>query len=983
RATDVCGNSATCTQVITVFDNIAPVLTCPAPVTVQCAGDVPAPSTTTVTGVSDNCPGTVTVTFVGDVITPGSCTNRFTVTRTYRATDVCGNSATCTQVITVFDNIAPVLTCPGPVTVQCAGDVPAPNIALVTGVSDNCPGTVVVTFVSDVTTPGSCANRFTVTRTYRATDVCGNSATCTQVITVFDNIAPVLTCPGPVTVQCAGDVPAPNTALVTGVSDNCPGTVAVTFVSDVITPGSCANRFTVTRTYRATDVCGNSATCTQVITVFDNTAPTFVNLPPNVTVECFIVPPIPTALPAATDNCAGTPTVVFNGQVQTPGVCPVLYTLTRRFTATDACGNATTGTQVITVTDTFGPQFTQDPVDVILDCNIATNMAAYQNWLDTHGGAMVFDCSAVTWTYMDSPFHTCPSTCGGTFQKYIRFTATDQCGNSTFRDARFIVVDLTPPTFTVLPQNVEVECMADCNGEIDLYEWLDHFGYAQVSDNCGTVTTDLLFVSEKQGCGNTYSRIYQFRATDECGNTNYVTATFAVVDHTPPVIVKCPEGHFVDCALGVPGPDLAGVIATDNCGSVHISSMTFSTGTGCAWSPMTVSYWYMATDECGNMSSNCDQSFQVNDILAAVYTGPDTIPVVCAADLPGQDELAAALMPYMNDNCSSIFSFGNLETQSGPNSVTYSMTIKDQCGNVGPKFSVTFIATGGCKPLCSAPQSDWSQQASKIDGMSVPEAIEKLINQHGGVTAGKLGKTITVNSASCLLAMLTGDGNTAQFSPGNYSFGTANDCQESSPVLTAEGKLKNKLAANIMVLQLNIWYNQDINQRNLGMRKLSELPGCLINAKILAKLEPGQSTVQGLLNLANDYLAGVGSYPPDFGDLLNEALESVNTYWQNCEENDPCSADSRYGAANKMSQLSLAPNPVLDLVTISLVAAGDTELRVRFVGSSGLQSEEMISVVKGFNSLNFSTKNFPAGVYTVVLQDGKELQTLRMVKVKD
>ena len=158
--------------------------------------------------------------------------NKFTVLRTYRATDVCGNSATCTQLITVNDNTPPQITCPVPVTVQCAADVPQPNLALVTA-TDNCAGTVTKTFVSDVTTPGTCVNKFTVLRTYRATDVCGNSATCTQLITVNDNTLPSITCPAPVTVQCAADVPAVNIGSVVA-TDNCAGTVTVTHVGDVI-----------------------------------------------------------------------------------------------------------------------------------------------------------------------------------------------------------------------------------------------------------------------------------------------------------------------------------------------------------------------------------------------------------------------------------------------------------------------------------------------------------------------------------------------------------------------------------------------------------------------------------------------------------------------------------------------------------------------------------------------------------------------------
>src|SRR4030095_13034779 len=305
RATDECGNSATCTQTITVFDNIPPILTCPANVTVQCISLIPPVNPALVTS-SDNCSSSITLIHVNDVVSGVLCPNRFNVVRTYQGTDDCGNSSTCTQTITVFDNTPPTLTCPSNVTVQCASQVSAPNPALVTA-TDNCLGATTITFVGDVISNQTCVNRFNVTRTYRATDLCGNSATCTQTITVFDNTVPTLTCPANVTVQCANLVPAPNPALVTA-TDNCAGTATVTHVGDAVSNQTCVNRFNVTRTYRATDECGNSATCTQTITVFDNIPPIVV-CPPDITVQCANLVPVPsTTSVTSTDNCGGATT---------------------------------------------------------------------------------------------------------------------------------------------------------------------------------------------------------------------------------------------------------------------------------------------------------------------------------------------------------------------------------------------------------------------------------------------------------------------------------------------------------------------------------------------------------------------------------------------------------------------------------------------------------------------------------------------------
>src|SRR5947199_7812105 len=106
------------------------------------------------------------------------------------ATDECGNSSSSIQTITVDDETAPVITSiPADVTVSCSSAVPAANDGAVVS-SDNCSGTPVITH-NDVVTPGTCINRYSIARTYTATDECGNSSSSIQTITVDDETAPV------------------------------------------------------------------------------------------------------------------------------------------------------------------------------------------------------------------------------------------------------------------------------------------------------------------------------------------------------------------------------------------------------------------------------------------------------------------------------------------------------------------------------------------------------------------------------------------------------------------------------------------------------------------------------------------------------------------------------------------------------------------------------------------------------------------------
>jgi uncharacterized repeat protein (TIGR01451 family) len=103
-ATDAYGNSAQANQTVTVVDNTAPVISCPANITVN----LPLNSTATSMAVSypaatatDNCGGTITFNYSkasGSVFPVGPTT----VTAT--ATDSHGNSASCTFTVTVLYN---------------------------------------------------------------------------------------------------------------------------------------------------------------------------------------------------------------------------------------------------------------------------------------------------------------------------------------------------------------------------------------------------------------------------------------------------------------------------------------------------------------------------------------------------------------------------------------------------------------------------------------------------------------------------------------------------------------------------------------------------------------------------------------------------------------------------------------------------------------------------------------------------------------
>src|SRR5204862_31168 len=108
------------------------------------------------------------------------------------------------------------------------------------------------------------------------------------------------------------------------------------------------------------------SSASQTITVTDNTAPVFTSVPANASASCDAVPAAGTA--TASDNCSGA-TVVYNGETTASGSCSGNYTITRTWTATDGCGNSSSASQTITVTDNTAPVFTSVPANASASCD--------------------------------------------------------------------------------------------------------------------------------------------------------------------------------------------------------------------------------------------------------------------------------------------------------------------------------------------------------------------------------------------------------------------------------------------------------------------------------------------------------------------------------------------------------------------------------------------------------------------------------------
>nr|MBX2815534.1 T9SS type A sorting domain-containing protein [Saprospiraceae bacterium] len=581
----------------------------PAPLTVQCADDVPAADSLTAT---DNCDGEITG-IPTDVETPGDCPNSFTVTRTWTFTDECGNESTISQVITVEDTEAPIAPeAPAPLTVQCADDVPA--VATLTA-TDNCDGEI-TGVPTDVVTPGDCPNSFTVVRTWTFTDECGNASTVSQTITVDDTEAPVPPeTPESLAFQCADDVPAGDTLTAV---DNCDGEI-IGIPVDESTGGDCPNSFVVTRTWTFTDACGNSSTVTQMITVEDTEAPVPPDAPAPLTVQCADDVPAAEEL-TAMDNCSGEIVGVPSDEV-TPGDCPNNFTVVRTWTFTDECGiNSSTVTQIITVNDTEAPVAPTAPSDTLVECAEDVPMAVDLTAMDNCDGEVPGELSEMVDT----------NDCGQTITRM--WTFTDACGNASNVSQVITVLDTVAPNGNPAPEPISIEC-TDAVPDFD----------PQWTDNCdGELTTSVTDsrMADPDNCG--YTLIRTFTATDDCGNSTAISQVVFVTDTQAPTFTSVPEDQTFECLADI--AELPDPVAVDNCGEPTVTC-TFTEDLDEECLNGTIVFTCTAVDSCGN---SVDTSFTITilDTSAPELVGaPDDLVLACEDEVPDAPEVTAI------DNC--------------------------------------------------------------------------------------------------------------------------------------------------------------------------------------------------------------------------------------------------------------------------------------------------------------------------------------------
>lgn len=459
--TDNNGNVSTCSAIVTISEIVPPVAVCQN-ITVQLdvLGAVSIVGTDINSGSTDNC-GIVSYSASPNTF---DCLNIGANNVTLTVTDAYANSSTCIAVVTVQDNVAPVAVCaPFTVTLDATGNGSLVAANIDGGSNDACG----IASISALPTTFNCSNVGSNNVTLTVNDNNGNSSTCVAVVTVQDITAPTAVCQD-ITVQL--DVAGLTTitgAMIDNLSSDVCGIASLTASPNSFT---CAEVGPNTVTLTIIDVNGNSSTCTSIVTVEDNVAPTL-------TCQDIAIP-----LDAIGNASILTIDVVSNIQDAcgiasltadvTSFDCTNVGPNTVTVTAVDNNGNISTCTSTVTVTDVTPPAAICQNITVQLDAAGSASIVA----ADIDNGSSDV-CTAVSLSASQTTFD-----CSMVGANNVTLTVTDIYGNASTCVAVVTVADTIDPTITC-PASIAVNNDPGICGALVTY--LDPL----VADNCTSIST--------------------------------------------------------------------------------------------------------------------------------------------------------------------------------------------------------------------------------------------------------------------------------------------------------------------------------------------------------------------------------------------------------------------------------------------------------------------------------------------------------------
>ncbi len=642
---------------ISLLDNVAPTITCPANVT----ADAPQGSlTANVTGLdpttlADNCGGSPALKYTRTGTTGGSGMGNAngdykagSTTVTYTATDASGNTATCS--FTVFVNADTPLTLHiDTVLVDCQGAASVKHCITVDNFTDIIGLQFGLSWDTSVLKlkPPVPASGITPTVSDGYPGFTMNQGMFFSFSTANDGLllffGSILTWP---------DIPTGDTlfCLNFDVAD-ADGSTKLEFQGPFNSVNAAFAPVPVDTTHGLFASAG------------DMTPPT-VSCPPSITLNpspglCDVTYMVPT--PATMDACGMVDSIsrVPSGNNFMIGNTVVTYT------ATDQAGNSATCTLEITVEDQNPPQFTNCPSNVLVYA-ASDACSAPATWTPP----AFTDCSPITVENNFFPGDNFPASCAPTT---VFYRATDAFDNVSTCQFTVMALDTTLPVI-VCPADITVVLVNNCDTIVN-------YTAPTATDFC----TQNVGSNGSPVSGSVFTpgvTAVEWLALDDCSNLAECTFLVTVIDGAAPTISNCPTDTVVVADANSCSANVFWVepTAADDCDAA-VSLVPSDTPGSLFGVGGAITVTYTATDSSGNVSI-CSFLVTVEDHTAPTLTGcPSPIFVV----LPGMDcdTILSWSPPSAMDNCGNFTLTSNIDPgynfTTGDTLVTY--LVVDGSGN--------------------------------------------------------------------------------------------------------------------------------------------------------------------------------------------------------------------------------------------------------------------------------------------------------------
>ncbi|MFV8328515.1 T9SS type A sorting domain-containing protein, partial [Flavobacterium sp. ZS1P14] len=592
--------------------------------------------------------------------------------------------------------------------------------------SDTC-GTATVTNdstgLSDL-----CGATGTETVTFTLTDLCGNSITKDATFTIIDTTVPTFTRPADITIYtdatCGYDATVTATGDVTNEADNCSTGLQASF-TDVVTNGSCQGSKVITRTWHLVDNCANAAADqVQIITIRDNTAPTFtrpvdktIYTSATCTYDASVI--VTGDVTNEADNCSTGLNSTFT-DVVTNGSCQGSKVIKRTWHLVDNCTNAAADqVQTITVLDTTIPTFTR-PADI----TIYTDATCGYDATVTATGDVTNEADNCS-TGLQASFTDVVTngSCQGSKVITRTWHLVDNCANAAVDQVQIITIrDNTAPTFT-RPVDKTIYTSATCTYDASVIVTGD---VTNEADNCSTglnsTFTDVVTNGSCQG-----SKVIKrtWHLVDNCTNAAAdQVQTITVLDTTAPTFTRPVDKTIYTTATCTYD---ASVIVTgdvtneaDNCSTGLNSTFTdVVTNGSCLGSKVIKRTWHLV-DNCTNAAADQVQTITVLDTTAPTFTRPvDKTIYTTATCTYDASVIVTGDVTNEADNCSTGLNstFTDVVTNGsclGSKVIKRTWHLVDNCGNLAIDQVQTITISDNITPsiTCTANKSVVPNNAS-------------------------------------------------------------------------------------------------------------------------------------------------------------------------------------------------------------------------------------------------------------------------------